>query len=72
MAAMLCQSAGWWQLEALLGSLSQQAAAGARPELLKLMQVCWGQALVSLAPTALSSPHAPRPAPPRARRCTAW
>ncbi len=39
MAAMLCQSAGWWQLEALLGSLSQQAAAGVRPELLKLMQV---------------------------------
>lgn len=38
MAAALCRSAGWWQLEALLASLAQQAAVGARPELLPLMQ----------------------------------
>lgn len=39
MAAALCQSAGWWQLELLLAALAQQAAAGARPELLRLMKV---------------------------------
>ena len=39
MAAMLCASAGWWQLEALLSSLSAQAAAGAKPEFLPLMRV---------------------------------
>lgn len=39
MAAMMCASAGWWQLESLLTSLGAQAAAGARPELLPLMKV---------------------------------
>jgi len=38
-AAMMCTSAGWWQLEALYSALSVQAAAGARPELLPLMKV---------------------------------
>ena len=39
LAALMCKSAGWWQLETLLTSLSQQAAVGARPELLSLMEV---------------------------------
>ena len=39
MAGLMCASLGWWQPEALLASLSQQAAAGVRPELLGLMQV---------------------------------
>lgn len=39
MAASLSASAGWWQLEALFSTLSAQAAAGARPELLPLMKV---------------------------------
>lgn len=39
MAGQMCASAGWWQLEGVLSSLSEQAAAGARPELLQLMQV---------------------------------
>ena len=39
MAALMCASLGWWQLEALLASLSQQAAAGVRPELLRLMEI---------------------------------
>jgi hypothetical protein len=39
MASVLAAAAGWWQLEQLLGSLSQQAAAGVRPELLPLMAV---------------------------------
>ena len=39
MAALMCASLGWWQLEALLASLSQQAAAGVRPELLMLMEI---------------------------------
>lgn len=39
MSALMCASLGWWQLEALLASLSQQAAAGVRPELLRLMEV---------------------------------
>ena len=40
MGALLCAEAGWWQLELLLGALSSQAAAGVRPELFELMQVC--------------------------------
>jgi hypothetical protein len=40
MAALLCGSAGWWELEVLLMKLSQQATAGAYPELLPLMEVC--------------------------------
>ena len=36
MAGLMCASLGWWQLEALLASLSQRAAAGVRPELLRL------------------------------------
>lgn len=39
MAALICAAAGWSNIEALLAQLSQQAAAGVRPELLKLMQV---------------------------------
>jgi hypothetical protein len=39
MVAQMAGSAGWWQLEILCGSLSEVAAAGARPELLPLMQV---------------------------------
>ncbi|KAL0029501.1 hypothetical protein WJX77_012503 [Trebouxia sp. C0004] len=39
MAGLMCASLGWWQLEALLASLSQQAAAGVRPELLRLMEI---------------------------------
>ncbi len=39
MAGLMCASLGWWQLEALLASLSQQAAAGVRPELLRLMDI---------------------------------
>ena len=39
MASALCNSAQYWQLETVLLSLSEQAAAGARPELLPLMQV---------------------------------
>ena len=39
MTGLMCASLGWWQLEALLASLAQQAAAGVRPELLKLMQI---------------------------------
>lgn len=39
MASSLCAAAGWWQLEAAMGTLAQQAAAGVRPELLPLMQV---------------------------------
>ena len=39
MAGLMCASLGWWQLEALLASLSQQAAAGVLPELLRLMQM---------------------------------
>ncbi|GIL55845.1 hypothetical protein Vafri_11347, partial [Volvox africanus] len=37
MAAVMAGSCGWWALQALLEGLSQQAAAGARPELLPLM-----------------------------------
>ncbi|KAJ9519938.1 hypothetical protein QJQ45_014668 [Haematococcus lacustris] len=39
MAAQMCAAAGWWQMETLMASLAEQAAAGARPELLALMQV---------------------------------
>ncbi len=39
MAGLMCASLGWWQLEALLASLSQQAAAGVRPELLRLVDI---------------------------------
>eukprot|EP00891_Asterochloris_glomerata_P009373 jgi/Astpho2/9373/Aster-x0392 len=39
MAANMCASFGWWQLETLLAAVAQQAAAGARAELLNLMQV---------------------------------
>ena len=39
MAAQLCASAGWWQMETMMSSLSEQADVGARPELLKLMTV---------------------------------
>ncbi len=39
MAGLMCASLGWWQLEALLASLSQQAAAGLRPELLRLVDI---------------------------------
>jgi len=39
MASLLCAEAGWWQLELLLSALSQQAAAGVRPELFGLMEV---------------------------------
>ena len=39
MAALLANSAGWWQLEALLLPLSAQLAAGVKPELLALMRV---------------------------------
>ena len=39
MAALLAGNAGWWQLQALLSALSAQAAAGAKPCLLPLMQV---------------------------------
>ena len=39
MAANMCASLAWWQLETLLAALAQQAAAGARVELLNLMQV---------------------------------
>ncbi|DBA82486.1 TPA: hypothetical protein ACH3X2_000714 [Trebouxia sp. C0005] len=39
MAGLMCASLGWWQLEALLASLSQRAAAGVRPELLRLMDI---------------------------------
>jgi hypothetical protein len=42
MVAQMAGSAGWWQLEILCGSLSEMAAAGARPELLPLMQVGTG------------------------------
>ena len=42
MAAHMCVSLGWWQLETLLAALAQQAAAGARVELLNLMQVRQG------------------------------
>ncbi|KXZ49542.1 hypothetical protein GPECTOR_20g396 [Gonium pectorale] len=37
MAAVMAGSCGWWALQALLDGLSQQAAAGTRPELLPLM-----------------------------------
>ncbi|GIM04240.1 hypothetical protein Vretimale_8780 [Volvox reticuliferus] len=37
MAAVMASSCGWWALQALMEGLSQQAAAGARPELLPLM-----------------------------------
>ena len=39
MPSIICASAGWSSIEALLAQLSQQAAAGVRPELLKLMEV---------------------------------
>ena len=39
MAGLMCDSQDWWGCEALLAGLSQQAAAGVRPELLKLMQI---------------------------------
>ncbi len=39
MASQLCNSAGWWHLEVLMTSLSEQASAGARPELFRLLQV---------------------------------
>lgn len=39
MAALLSASAGWLNLEPLLMRVSQQATAGACPELLDLMQV---------------------------------
>ncbi|KAK9789408.1 hypothetical protein WJX73_009184 [Symbiochloris irregularis] len=39
LACTLSRAAGWWQLETCLGRLSQQAEAGAHPELLPLMQV---------------------------------
>ena len=39
MAAVMCSSAGWWHLEAVMSNLAQQAAAGVRVELLPLMQV---------------------------------
>ncbi|KAK9815292.1 hypothetical protein WJX72_001157 [[Myrmecia] bisecta] len=39
MAGLLCASAGWWLLELELMNLSQQAACGVRPELIKLMQI---------------------------------
>ncbi len=42
MAANMCASLGWWQLETLLAAVAQQAAAGARAELLNLMQVRQG------------------------------
>ena len=42
MAANMCASLGWWQLETLLAALAQQAAAGACVELLNLMQVRQG------------------------------
>eukprot|EP00873_Tetraselmis_striata_P036620 jgi/Tetstr1/456884/TSEL_043555.t1 len=39
MAAQLAASASWWSLESLLNTMSAQAAAGAKPELLALMKV---------------------------------
>ena len=39
MAGLMCNSRQWWMYEAMLAQLSQQAAAGVRPELLKLMNV---------------------------------
>lgn len=39
MASLMCNSRQWWMYEALLADLSQQAAAGVRPELLKLMNI---------------------------------
>jgi hypothetical protein len=39
MAALLSAAAGWLNLEPLLMRVSQQATAGACPELLDLMQV---------------------------------
>ena len=52
MAAALCKSAGWINLELLLAVLSQQAMAGAHPDLLKLLQVspCTAQQKPSSAP----------------------
>jgi hypothetical protein len=40
MAAQLCGYACWWQLEVVMTQLAEQAAAGARPELFRLLQVC--------------------------------
>ncbi|PNH10835.1 Helicase POLQ-like [Tetrabaena socialis] len=37
MAAVMAGACNWWALQALLEALSQQASAGARPELLPLM-----------------------------------
>ena len=39
MAGLMCNSRQWWMYEAMLAQLSQQAAAGVRPELLKLMNI---------------------------------
>ena len=39
MAALLCDSAGWWPLASLYSNLSQMAAAGVRQDLLPLMRV---------------------------------
>lgn len=50
MAALLCESAGWTQLSALLSLLSADAAAGSRPELRELLRV-------RLASTANSHAH---------------
>lgn len=39
MAALMCASAGWWMAEVPMTQLSQQAAAGVRPDLIELSQV---------------------------------
>lgn len=38
MAALMCDSAGWTQVGALLNMLSADAAAGTRPELKELLK----------------------------------
>jgi hypothetical protein len=40
MAAQLCTTAGWPYLSTLCDSLSKQAAAGGRHELLPLLEAC--------------------------------
>lgn len=53
MAALLCESAGWTQLSALLSLLSADAAAGSRPELRELLRV----RLASTAELTCSQAH---------------
>eukprot|EP00884_Botryococcus_braunii_P003643 jgi/Botrbrau1/1327/Bobra.0063s0041.1 len=60
MAAQMAAAAGWWHLDCLLASVSAQAAAGARPELLPLIKVSGmdGRKARALYAHGITSPEA--------------